>query len=82
MNCIICHGEVIQVKEVKEELTFESNIVYFPITIPVCQTCGERYYDRRAMQSLENAEQNLMNGKMVLKEIGKVLMYQEANSFA
>ncbi len=82
MKCIICHGENIQVKEVKEELTFESNIVYFPITIPVCQTCGERYYDRRAMQALERAEQNLMNGKMVLKEIGKVLMYQEVNSFA
>ena len=47
MKCILCHGEDIEVTEVREELRIASDIVYVPIRIPVCRTCGERYYDVR-----------------------------------
>ena len=75
MKCVICHGEDIQVNEVHEELKIGSNVVYVSVNALVCQTCGERYYDRRAMRYLEEAEQKLREGKAKLQEIGKVLVY-------
>jgi len=75
MKCIICHGEDIQVTEVKEELRVENDIVYVPIRVLVCQACGERYYDRRTVRFLEEVDQRLKEGKANLQEIGKVLVY-------
>ncbi len=73
MKCLVCHGEDIPVAEVKEELRVEQNIVYVPIRIPVCKTCGERYYDRRTIRFLEEVDQRLKEGKAILQEVGKVL---------
>lgn len=75
MNCIICHSNNIKTVEVKEEFPLGNDIVYFPITIPVCQTCGERYYDRRTMQELERVEAKLKLSTG-LKEIGKLFLYE------
>jgi len=75
MKCLICHGEDIQVAEVKEELRVGNNIVYVPIHTPVCRTCGERYYDRRTIRFLEEVDRQLKEGKANLQEIGKVLAY-------
>ena len=57
-----------------------SDIVYVPyrfagrvVHVPVCGTCGERYYDRRTMQYLEDVTQKLKAGKTPLREVGKVL---------
>jgi len=49
MKCVICHGEVIKVTDIKEEVVVGNDVVYIPIKVPVCKTCGERYYDRRTM---------------------------------
>jgi YgiT-type zinc finger domain-containing protein len=75
MKCLICHGEDIQVAEVKEELRVGNNIVYVPIHTPVCRTCGERYYDRRTIRFLEEVDRQLKEGKANLQEVGKVLAY-------
>ena len=75
MKCIVCHGGDIPVTEVKEELRRKNDIVYVPIRIPVCRTCGERYYDRRTIRFLEDVEQKLKAGKAPLQEVGKVLTY-------
>jgi len=75
MKCLICHGEDIQVTEVKEELRIENNIVCVPIHTPVCRTCGERYYDRRTIRFLEEVDRQLKEGKANLQEVGKVLAY-------
>ena len=75
MKCVICHGEDIKIKEVKEELYYNNNIVYVPVEVLVCRTCGERYYDRRTMQFLEEVERELKTKKVKLKEVGKLLMY-------
>ncbi len=56
MKCIICHGDEINLTEVKEEFMMGDDIVYRPIKIPVCKNCGERYYDRRTMQFMEKFE--------------------------
>jgi YgiT-type zinc finger domain-containing protein len=72
-----CRGEDISVTEVKEELRRKNDIVYVPIRIPVCRTCGERYYDRRTIRFLEDVEQKLKAGKVPLQEVGKVLDYKD-----
>ncbi len=75
MKCVICHGDEIEVMEVKEEFTVGSDIVYVPTKVSVCKNCGERYYDRRTMQFLEEIEGKLFKERGKLKEVGKVLMY-------
>jgi YgiT-type zinc finger domain-containing protein len=82
MKCIICHGEDIKVKEVKEEITVGNDIVYVPIKTSVCMACGERYYDRRTMQFLEDAEKRINKAEVKLKEVGRVLIYEEAGRLA
>jgi YgiT-type zinc finger domain-containing protein len=73
MKCIICNGEDIQVAEVREELKIGNDIVYTPIRIPACRSCGERYYDRRTVRYLEEVERELTEGKADLHEVGKVM---------
>ncbi len=80
MKCLICHGEDIQTKEVNEEIRVDNNILCFLITIPVCQACGERYYDRKAMRLIEQVKQKLISEKLNLKETGKILRYCIENS--
>ncbi|MDI6791452.1 MAG: YgiT-type zinc finger protein [bacterium] len=75
MKCVICNGDEIKVMEVKEEFTLGNDIVYVPIKVPVCKNCGERYYDRRTMQFLEEIKGKLGCTQENLKEIGKVLVY-------
>ena len=75
MRCVICHGDKIETMETKEEFVVGNDIVYAPIRVPVCKNCGERYYDRRTMQFLEDVEQKLGRKQGELKEVGKVLMY-------
>ena len=82
MRCIICHGDNIAVTDVKEEFTLGNDVVYISVKIPVCQTCGERYYDRRTMQFLEETDEKIRKPAAKLKEVGKVLIYEEANHFA
>ena len=75
MKCVICHGDDIKMMEVKEEFVVGNDIVYIPIKVPVCRNCGERYYDRRTMQFLEEIEEKLKKKQVESKEVGKVLMY-------
>lgn len=75
MNCVICHGKEITVLEVEEEIRVGQDIVFVPIRVPVCQTCGERYYDRTTMRHLEKIEKQLTEGAAELKEVGRLLKY-------
>ena len=73
LECIVCHSDDICFKDVKEEVKVGLDIVYVPIHVPVCGTCGEWYYDRQTMQYLEDVTQKLKAGKTPLREVGKVL---------
>jgi len=73
MKCVICKGDDIRLKEVKEELFNGGDVVFITIEVPVCQTCGERYYDRRTMLKLEEAAQRLRDRELETREIGRVL---------
>ena len=77
MRCLICHGEDVQTKQVREEIKVDKNIICIPIQTPVCHTCGERYYNRRTVRYLEEMERKLQSSTVHLQEIGKVLELME-----
>lgn len=75
MKCIICHGQEIEVQNVREEIRIGNDLVYVTVEVPVCQTCGERYYDRQTMRYVENVERELKAGNGGLREVGRLLAY-------
>jgi len=50
-----------------------NDIVLGSIEVLVCQSCGERFYDRATMRQLEELEDDLAARKRPLREVGKVL---------
>lgn len=75
MKCVVCHGESIEAREVKEPIEVGSDVLYVTVTVPACQTCGERYYDRKTVKYLENVEAEVRAGGAKVREVGKVLTY-------
>jgi len=73
MKCIVCNGNEIRTKAVTEQLQTGNDVVVVDVKIPVCGTCGERYYDRKTMQRLERIEAKLKKGGSKFREIGRVL---------
>lgn len=74
MKCVICQGEEIEIRDVHEEIRSGSDIILVPIRVPVCQGCGEKYYDRRTVVMLEEAERQIREQKAKLQALGKVLV--------
>jgi YgiT-type zinc finger domain-containing protein len=56
MKCIICHSTDISLRRVNEQLSRGQDMILVPVDVLVCNNCGERYYDRRTMQKLEEIE--------------------------
>jgi YgiT-type zinc finger domain-containing protein len=74
MQCVICHGSQIETKKINEEVQVENDVVFIPVEVMVCKTCGERYYDRKTKRYLEETTQEIRKGSAHLHEIGKVSM--------
>ena len=73
MKCTLCHSDQIAKSLVQERIPVGSDIVLVPIEVLVCQSCGERFYDRATMRRLEAIEDDLAARKRPLREVGKVL---------
>ncbi|MBE0478873.1 YgiT-type zinc finger protein [Candidatus Aerophobetes bacterium] len=73
MRCVICNGSTIKKRQVDEELKDGDNVVLIPIEVLVCEQCGERYYTRQIMKTLEEIEEDIKEKKISLKEVGRVL---------
>ena len=71
MLCVICHSPDIERKQINEEIHSNSDIIYIPISIPVCQNCGERYFDRKTMQYLERTKKQLRNVNQITYPIDR-----------
>lgn len=74
MKCVICKNGELHTRTVDEEVHRGKDVVFVSITVPVCNQCGERYYNA-AMKYLEKVEQELDQHKGKLTEVGKVLVY-------
>jgi YgiT-type zinc finger domain-containing protein len=72
MQCVICHGTEIESKHVDEEILIEHDVVFIPVEVPVCKTCGERYYDRETKRYLEEVSETIKNGSAHLRDVGRV----------
>jgi YgiT-type zinc finger domain-containing protein len=73
MKCIICHSTDISLRRVNEQLSRGEDLILVPLEVLVCNNCGERYYDRRAMQQLEEIEDAVNAGRVSLERVGEVL---------
>jgi YgiT-type zinc finger domain-containing protein len=76
MQCIVCNSPSIEKKQINDEIKINSDIIFIPISIPVCNNCGERYYDRKTKQYLEQTKEKLKNHQLSLKEVGKLMALQ------
>jgi len=56
MKCIICHSTDISLRRMNEQLSRGEDVILVPMEVLACNNCGERYYDRRTMQRLEEIE--------------------------
>jgi YgiT-type zinc finger domain-containing protein len=73
MKCVICKSSDIQTKVVDEEMKSGTDILLVPIEVLVCNHCGERYYDRRAMRRIEDLRSRLKHKDLKVEEVGKVM---------
>ena len=73
MKCVICKGSDIQMKTIEEEIKSDNDIVLIPLEVLVCQSCGERYYDRKTMRKMEVVRSRLRKHDLKVEEVGRVL---------
>ena len=73
MKCIVCKGSDIELKTVDEQIRMGRDIILVPMNILVCSNCGERYYDRKAMRTIEEIRTKLKNQELDVEEVGKVM---------
>ena len=73
MKCVICKSTNIIKKSVEEEIKIGHDIVLLVLDTVVCQSCGERYYDRKTMQKLEDVKVRLSKEDVELENVGRVL---------
>ena len=77
MKCIICHSTDISLRRVNEQLARGEDMVLVPVEVLVCDNCGERYYDRRTMQRLQEIEDAINADRLPLERVGEVLRVRE-----
>jgi len=73
MKCVICKSSDIQKRPVEEEVKQANDIVLIPMEVMVCQQCGERYYDTKAMRKLEEMRLKLRKKDLAVEDVGRVL---------
>jgi len=78
MRCVICQNSDIQMKTVDEEMRSGSDIFLVPMDVLVCSSCGERYYDRKAMRKIEEMRSRIKEKSLDVREVGRVLRVQAA----
>jgi YgiT-type zinc finger domain-containing protein len=77
MKCLICHSTDISLRRVNEQLSRGEDVILVPVEVLVCNSCGERYYDRRTMQRLEEIEDAVNADRLFLERVGEVLRVRE-----
>ena len=73
MKCVICHSSNIEAKIISEPVWTGTDVVLVPCRVLVCGNCGERYYSRQTMRSLEDVEAQLRARTLELEAVGRVM---------
>jgi YgiT-type zinc finger domain-containing protein len=73
MKCVICKSSDIQMKTIEEEIKSGKDIVLISLEVLVCQSCGERYYDKKTMRKIEVVRSRLKKDDLKVEEVGRVL---------
>ncbi len=73
MKCVICKSSDIQMKTIEEEIKSGKDIVLISLEVLTCQSCGERYYDRKTMRKIEVVRSRLKKCDLKVEEVGRVL---------
>jgi len=73
MKCVVCKGPDIELKTVDEQIKAGKDIILIPMNVLVCSSCGERYYDRKAIRKIEDIRARLNNQELDTKEVGKIM---------
>jgi len=60
-------------KTIEEEIKSGNDIVLISLEVLVCQSCGERYYDRKTMRKMEVVRSRLRKHDLKVEEVGRVL---------
>ena len=79
MKCVICNGSDIEVRTVDEQIALGDDIVLIRLKLPVCSQCGERYYDRKSIQLIEQIRAKGKQKLLDVKDVGKVFRVREHN---
>jgi YgiT-type zinc finger domain-containing protein len=80
MKCVICSSQDIEKKYVDEEIRVKNDVVMVSINTLVCGSCGERYYDRLTIKTLEEIKEKLSRKTIELDVIGSVLRFRDKSS--
>ena len=72
MKCIVCKSTDIEKKKVDEDIRVGRDIILVSMEVLVCNSCGERYYDRATMKKIEEYRTKLKNTNLNMEEVGKV----------
>ena len=78
MRCVICNSTDVEMKKVDEEIRSNKDILLVPMEVRVCLSCGERYYDKKAMRRIEEVRTKLKSRDLRVKEVGKIWVEQAA----
>jgi len=78
MRCIICHGPEIKLQQVDEIIKFGSDIMLITLSLQVCTQCGERYYSREAMKTIESMRDKVRRHEIDAEPVGVVLRAKAA----
>jgi len=73
MKCVVCNSSNLDMKSVEEEIRSDKDILLIPLEVLICLSCGERYYDRKAMKKIEEMRSRLKRHDLKVEEVGKVL---------
>ena len=72
MKCIVCKSTDIEKKKVDEDIRVGQDIILVSMEVLVCNSCGERYYDRATMKKIEEYRTKLKNTNLNMEEVGKI----------
>lgn len=75
MKCVICHVGELRNRTVEEEIRVGSDILLTAVEVEICDSCGERHYDRATMRRLEELEGAVRAHADRFPTVGRVLQH-------